>query len=90
MTNPISEAVDIVGLANLATGLGVTYQAIRKWEHAGRMPRTEWTGETQYGEKIQALTDGKVTKDRLLQGWTPPDGRPSQSEAQHADSEPAP
>lgn len=83
MTNPICEAVDIVGLANLAAGLGVTYQAIRKWEHAGRMPRTEWTGETLYGQKIESLTDGKVTKDRLLQGWMPPEAR-----SQNADPHP--
>ena len=30
--NIISQAIEIVGLAKLAKALGVTYQAIRKWE----------------------------------------------------------
>lgn len=67
MAHPaLSKAIGIVGLAELARGLGVTYQAIRKWEAAGRLPRTEWTGETSYSEKIVAMTDGQVSKDDLL------------------------
>lgn len=67
MAHPaLSKAIGIVGLAELARGLGVTYQAIRKWEAAGRLPRTEWTGETGYSEKIVAMTDGQVSKDDLL------------------------
>jgi len=50
-SNLITEAVNVVGLKKLATELGVTYQAIRKWEKAGRLPRTEWTGETNYTVK---------------------------------------
>lgn len=65
-SNLITEAVNVVGLKKLATELGVTYQAIRKWEKAGRLPRTEWTGETNYSAKIEQLTDGAITRDRLL------------------------
>ncbi len=64
--NPISRAVDIVGLATMAKVLGVTYPAIRKWEAAGRLPRTEWTGETDYASKIESACEGKVTKAELL------------------------
>lgn len=67
MAHPaLSKAIGIVGLAELARGLGVTYQAIRKWEAAGRLPRTEWTGETSYSERIVAMTDGQISKDELL------------------------
>lgn len=62
----LSKAIRIVGLSELARGLGVTYQAIRKWESAGRLPRTEWTGETCYAEKIAAMTGGAITKADLL------------------------
>lgn len=71
--NLITEAITIVGLADLAAGLGVTYQAVRKWEKAGRLPRTEWTGETDYSRTIETLTKGKVRRKALL---TPPEREP--------------
>lgn len=62
----MSRVIAIVGLSALARGLGVSYQAIRKWEKVGRLPRTEWTGETNYGTVIEKLTGGKVTRAALL------------------------
>ena len=67
--HPLKEAVELVGLGPLAKSLGLTYPAIRKWERAGRMPRTEWTGETTYSIQIQGLTGGKVTAVRLMSKW---------------------
>lgn len=66
---PLRAAIAIVGLVALARGLGVTHQAVRKWEIAGRLPRTEWTGETRYAETIERLTGGAVTKALLLMPW---------------------
>lgn len=65
-TNPITQAIESVGLGALARQLGVSGQAIRKWEAAGRLPRTEWTGETNYSEVIEQLTAGGVTRSALL------------------------
>jgi hypothetical protein len=45
----------------------VTYQAVRKWIARGRLPRTEWTGETQYAAAIESLTEGRVSRDQLLE-----------------------
>jgi DNA-binding transcriptional regulator YdaS (Cro superfamily) len=67
--HPIEEAIAHVGLAPLARALSVSTQAIRKWQAAGRMPRTEWTGETAYCPAIEALTEGKVTRAMLLAPW---------------------
>lgn len=64
--NQITEAIRIAGLTGVSKACGVTYQAVRKWEKAGRMPRTEWTGETSYSEVIEKLTNGQVTKSKLL------------------------
>lgn len=64
--NLITKAIEIVGLQKLARSLGVTYQAIRKWEAKGRLPRTEWTGETDYAAQIEQATEGKVPKALLL------------------------
>lgn len=33
------------------------------------MPRTEWTGETDYAAQIQALTGGQVSREALLAPW---------------------
>ena len=67
--HPLREAIALVGLGPLAKSLGLTYPAIRKWERAGRMPRTEWTGETTYSIQIQGLTGGKVSASRLMGKW---------------------
>ena len=44
----------------------VTYQAVRKWIAKGRLPRTEWTGETNYSAAIESITDGRVPRCSLL------------------------
>ena len=68
MSHPaLAKAIEIVGLSEMAKALDVTYQAIRKWEAQGRLPRTEWTGETQYATKIARLSKGAVTKRQLLE-----------------------
>ncbi len=58
-----------VGLVKLARELGLTHQALRKWERAGRLPRTEWTGETRYAAEIERATGGAVTRAELLGRW---------------------
>lgn len=65
-TCPIQKVIDIVGLAPLARELGVTYQAIRRWQKQGRLPRTEWTGETEYASTMEKLSGGQVTREQLL------------------------
>ncbi|WP_414446839.1 hypothetical protein AB4851_08650 [Burkholderia sp. 22PA0099] len=45
----------------------VTYQAVRKWVAKGRLPRTDWTGETNYAGAIEAMTRGKVARAALLE-----------------------
>lgn len=68
-TYNISELIDQAaikagGIGVLAKELDLTYQAIRKWQRQNRLPRTEWTGETKYAEKIEALTG--IPKAALL------------------------
>jgi Putative antitoxin of bacterial toxin-antitoxin system, YdaS/YdaT len=64
--NPITRAIELVGLQPLAAACGVTYQAVRKWEaQGGCLPRTDWTGETHYADTIEQTTGGRVTKKQL-------------------------
>lgn len=68
--NPLSKAITLSGLQPIAAACDVSYQAVRKWERVGRMPRTEWTGETDYSRAIEQLTRRKVTRRALLAPWT--------------------
>ncbi|WP_043614420.1 YdaS family helix-turn-helix protein [Chromobacterium violaceum] len=64
--NLITQAIELVGLQPLAQACGVTYQAVRKWEKRNRLPRTDWTGETNYAAAIEAVTGGAISKKSLL------------------------
>ena len=64
--SPIKAAVDETGYAKLAKACGVTPRAVIKWVEAGHLPRTEWTGESDYSTVIENITGGRVTRDQLL------------------------
>ena len=68
MAHPaLAKAISVIGLGPMSAGLKVTYQAVRKWEAAGRLPRTEWTGETGYADRIVEMAGGAVTREQLLE-----------------------
>lgn len=57
------------GIARIASACGVTYQAAKKWVDTGRLPRTEWTGETNHAERIVVLLQAEgspITRDDLM------------------------
>ncbi len=47
-------AASLGGYAAIARVCGVTKVSIHRWCRAGRLPRTDYTGETSYGEIIAA------------------------------------
>lgn len=69
MDNLITQAIEQVGLGKLAAACGVSYQALRKWEKAGRLPRTDWTGETDYAEAIEQATESTISRG-VLRAWS--------------------
>lgn len=51
--NALAFAFESVGgLGAAAKICGRSYQALNKWRQAARLPRTEYTGETQYAELL--------------------------------------
>jgi DNA-binding transcriptional regulator YdaS (Cro superfamily) len=55
--NAVTQAIEHVGLAELARRCGVSYQAVRKWER-GRVPAERCLD-------IEKATDGRVTRHDL-------------------------
>lgn len=48
-------------------GIKVTPWAANKWLRAGRLPRTEYTGETAYARALETAVKAQVTADVLLE-----------------------
>ncbi|WP_404812627.1 YdaS family helix-turn-helix protein [Acidithiobacillus thiooxidans] len=44
---------------------GVSGKAVMKWVGSGRLPRTEYTGETSYAQAVEHATNGRVTVEDL-------------------------
>lgn len=65
-SNLITKAIYLTSLSDVAASCQVSYQAVRKWEKNGRLPRTEWSGETSHAKNIERLTKGEVTREQLL------------------------
>lgn len=49
----------------MAKYLGLTQRGVNKWFHDGMPPRTEYTGETDYAERLSAAVGGEITPDEL-------------------------
>ncbi len=75
MDDPLTQAINTVpgGRRRIAEACRVRYQAVWKWEKAGRLPRSEFSGETEYSAIIERETGGAVLKEELLRwsrdGW---------------------
>lgn len=46
---------------------GVSVRAVYKWINAGRLPRTDYTGETNYASTLAAASNGLFTASYLLE-----------------------
>ena len=68
----VTHAIKQIGLTKVAQACEVTPSAVHKWQTRNRLPRTEWTGETNYAVRIAAL-HGDIEPNDLL---VPPTAQP--------------
>lgn len=65
--NPLHLLFSVLGgTSKVARMCGVAQPVAWRWKQQGHLPRTEWTGETNYAERIEIATNGLVTKAQLL------------------------
>ena len=63
------KAIKFIGQTRLAKACKVKQPTVHEWTKRG-LPRTEWTGETDYSSTIEKLSEGWFTKDWMLTGET--------------------
>lgn len=65
--NIVERAVYLAGGPRMvAMALGLSRPAVDKWVAQGFLPRTEWTGETDYAGTLESMTGSRVTREALL------------------------
>lgn len=66
MNRTLKEQLTLVRVAEVSNICDVTVRAVYKWIARGRLPRTEYTGETDYAKQLEEATNGAVTAKELL------------------------
>lgn len=70
--NAIKVAFNAVGgRTKAASLLNRTYQAMKKMEERGVLPRTDYTGETSYAKTLATNSNGQFTEEWLLKNANP-------------------
>lgn len=59
------EVIKSVRVSVVADACGLTPKAIYKWLERGSLPRTEFTGETEYADKIAKASGGKYSAAQI-------------------------
>lgn len=78
----LSNILRDVGHRNVAEVTQRTIRQIYTWEKNNTLPRTEFSGETNFAEAISTLSGGKYSKEEILRAAI--DGRKVLAPAQEA------
>lgn len=57
----LSEAIKSIGVLATSLACGCSRRAIYKWMEKESLPRTDFTGETNYAERIAGASCGKFS-----------------------------
>jgi len=61
----LTEAIKEVGVITISSACGCSVRSIYKWMKKGSLPRTDFTGETNYAEKIALASHGKFSTELI-------------------------
>nr|WP_072092149.1 hypothetical protein [Trabulsiella odontotermitis] len=61
----LSEAIKAVGVLATSLACGCSCRAIYKWMEKEALPRTDFTGETNYAERIAEASCGKFSVELI-------------------------
>lgn len=61
----LSEAIKDIGVMAIASACGCSSRAIYKWMKKGALPRTDFTGETDYAAQISGVSGGKYSVELI-------------------------
>lgn len=78
------------GAAKAAAICGVSQRAVYKWLSSGSLPRTEYTGETHYAQRLADASTGQFTAEWLLAEASPSKGQPVPAIAADRRAQPTP
>jgi hypothetical protein len=59
----LAEAIKEVGVITISSACGCSVRSIYKWMKKGCLPRTDFTGETNYAAQIALASQGKFSKE---------------------------
>ncbi|MBK8974127.1 MAG: hypothetical protein IPM37_23210 [Hahellaceae bacterium] len=69
--NRIKSAVEMIGGVTVAATLcGVTRRSVYKWIERGRLPKSAYTGEKDYAEKLARHPGARFTANWLIERTT--------------------
>lgn len=63
----LGDVIKSVKVSVVANVCGLTPKAIYKWIDRGTLPRTDFTGETDYAARIASVSDGRFTASEILE-----------------------
>ena len=62
----VTIAIKKIGLTPVARKCGIKPSSVSKWRNRGALPRTDYTGETDYAGAIAELSQGEFSREDLL------------------------
>ena len=78
--NPaFSELIKSIGVSAISKACDCSPRAIYKWIERDALPRTDFTGETNYAERIAIASDGRFSADLIRKVGLPQ--KPSETAA---------